>query len=285
MQAQASRYKYGHIADHTRIVEHDLASSPIAKLPGLVHYDALAGASGELSYAPLLEQNGDGIPDQLSTSSCVGNAFSTSVFLRAAILGRPIVRPSRKAIYDIARLIDTPHSRITDDGSRPAAAVLGMQQYGLVAESRWPLEGTEEDAFRISAGRQTEWIDVDPPEDVFRHMLDAKVGSYYRIAPGGGCAQAIRQALLSGYIPAFAMPVDQAYEDFNGDGVYAGMMGKSLGGHMQCVVGFGPGYLLVCNSWSKTWGYKGLAPVVDGWFDSTYVTDILVPTVVPGGVS
>jgi len=262
---------YGHLPDHRRVIEYDLIHRPIARLPGLVHASHLETASSELSYAPLLEANGDGVPDQLSTSSCVGNAFSTSVFLRAAISGKPITRPSRKAIYDIARLIDAPYMQMVDEGSRPAAAVLGMQQYGLVDERRWPL--------------LEERVNDDPPEDVFQHALDARVNNYYRIAPGAGCAASIRRALLSGYVPAFAMPVDQVYENYDGEGIYAGIMGPILGGHMQCVVGFGSGYLLVCNSWSSSWGMKGLAPVTDGWFDSSNVTDILVPTVVPGGVT
>lgn len=266
------QHLYGHLPDHARIVEHDLLHTPLAALPGLVSLQHVAASPvTEMQYEHLLAENNDDVPDQLGTSSCVGNAFSTSVFLRAIILGRPILRPSRKAIYDIARLIDSPHQKMVDQGSRPYAACMGMQQYGLTTEARWPLIET--------------LIDTDPPEDVFQHAIDAQVGSYYRIAPGTGCADGIEMALRSGYLPAFAMPVDQAYEDYDGSGIYQGVTGAVLGGHMQCVVGFGPGYLLVCNSWNRTWGYKGLSRIARKWFDSGQVTDILVPTIVPGGVS
>lgn len=267
---QTQQYFYGHKPDHAQTVANDLLHVPLTRLPGLVSHGSVSPTT-ELSYASLLEQNGDAVPDQGPTSSCVGNAFSTSVFLRAALLGRAILRPSRAAIYAIARLIEIPFAKLVDEGSNASSACLGMQQYGLVAESRWALS------------EQT--INDDPPEDVFQHALDATVGSYYRIAPGDDCAADIRRALLSGHIPAFAMPVDRAYEEYGGVGIYPGVTGKKLGGHMQCVVGFGPGYLLVCNSWGPSWAMGGLARVALTWFNSGAVTDILVPTIVPGGVS
>lgn len=256
---------YGHIPDHEAIVKADLTHRPLAALPGLVR--PRTGTSDVvLSYRSLLDE----VPDQGGTSSCVGNAFSTSVLLRAAILGHPIFRPSRKCIYDFARLIDMPHQPMTDEGSRPAAAIMGMMTYGLTTEARWPL--SEEN------------INDDPPEDVFRQSINTKVGGHYRIAPGTGCADAIKRALNSGYCPGFAMPVDQAYEDFAG-GIYQGLTGPELGGHMQCASGYGPGYIEVIGSWGRGWANLGFIRIADSFFDSGQVTDILVPTVVPGGVA
>lgn len=264
-----TRRGYGHISDYEHVVEHDLIHAPIVRLPGYVH---VGDTPKELDYTPLLERYGDGVPNQGGTSSCVGNALSTCIFLRAAIMGKPILRPSRKLIYDLARLIDVPHRVMIDQGSRPMAAILGSQQYGLVAESRWPL--TEEE------------INANAPEDVFQHALDAKVGSYYRIKSGFGCSYAIRHALASGFCPMFAMPVDDMYENYDGSSFYEGVTHEVLGSHMQAIVGFtAQNEILVCNSWGTGWGTRGIARISDAWFDSGSVSDVIVPTVVPGRVT
>lgn len=268
---------YGHVPDPDLLVHNDLINVPLVALPGL----KTATPAAEISYATLLDK----VPDQETTSSCVGNSLSTSIYLRAKILGLSLPRPSRKLFYDLSRLIDDPHRAMTDDGCRPSSAVFGAKDSGLVSEERWPLFGTTEQALELSGGKTDKWINVAPPQDVFEHALEARLGDYYRINNGTGCALNIRHALYSGFCPIFSMPVDESYENFAGDGVFAGVMGDVLGSHMQCVVGSGPGYLLVCNSWSEEWGNHGLVAIVDGWFNSGAVGDVLVPTLIPGGLS
>lgn len=150
-------------------------------------------------------------------------------------------------------------------------AVLGMQQYGLVTESRWPLDEAH--------------INEPPPEDVFQHAIDATVGEYYRIESGFGCVDAIRQALAKGYIPAFAMDVDASYEELTPDEIYSGPKGPILGGHMQAIVGYTPDYLLIAGSWGYQFARNGFARVSPKFFDGGGASDILVPTLVPRKVS
>ncbi len=254
--------KYGHIADH----EHDVASDLRHR-----HIGALLGASS--SALPesvdhshhLLE-----VPDQGGTSSCVGQAFATAIFIRAAIAGNPIPRPSPKAIYDMARLVDAPRESLHDEGSRPRAAILGLQDYGMVAESRWPLTDAN--------------VNQPPPLDVFQHGLDAMLTGYYRIGSGPGAATLIRQALAKGFIPAFAMDVDMAYEQLGRDEVYDGPKGPLLGGHMQAFSGYGPGYFIVAGSWSSAFARDGFARVTDAFVERG-ASDILVCTTVPTKVT
>jgi hypothetical protein len=252
-----SRFGLGHLADHANDVEADLRLKHVGHLLA-----APARAPLAVNYADHL----DAVQDQGPTSSCVGNALSSSIYLRAKLAGTPIPRPSRKAIYDFARLVDDPHKGLLDLGSRPRAAMVGLQDYGIVPESRWPLDFAR--------------INELPPNDVFQHAVDAMVTDYYRVGAGAGAATLVRQALARGFCPTFAMEVDQAYEDYDGSFTWDGLKGPSLGGHYQCVIGYGEDYLVVLNSWSSAWGDHGFARIGDRAFDAA-ATDILVPTVVP----
>jgi len=213
--------KFGHIADLDRDIARDLRHRPAtgligaSQVPETIDYSVFAG--------PVWNQGG--------TSSCVGNATAKSLFARAGITGRPIPAPSRKGIYDVARLCDSPYQPMVDQGSRPAAAFLGMQDYGVVSEERWPLtDGNVNDL---------------PSLDVFESALEALVPDYYRIAPASDVALQIRQALGRGYCPVFAMPVDDMYMRYDGSAVYPGLQSPPLGGHYQVITGCVPGALVV----------------------------------------
>lgn len=193
------------------------------------------------------------------------------MYLRAKIIGRPILRPSRRAIYDFARLCEDPHGLLVDEGSMPSMAMLGMQQYGLVPDERWPLDEAR--------------INEPPPEDVFQHAISATVGEYYRLESGYGCAESLRHALAQGHIPAFAMSVDASYEQMTPDEIYQGPSGPSLGGHMQAIVGYTPDYFIIAGSWGYGFARNGFARVAPSFFDMGGASDILVPTVVPQRVT
>src|SRR3990167_3734272 len=121
----------GHILDLDADVAEDLRDRHVGRLVGAVGAVSLPTS---VDYSSLL----DGVQEQRASSSCVGQAFSTAIYLRANLAGHPIARPSAKAIYDIARLSDQKNV-LVDQGSRPRAALDGMLEYGLVAADRWPL--------------------------------------------------------------------------------------------------------------------------------------------------
>jgi len=248
----------GHVADLDQHVEDDLRNRHIGHLVGA----ALVGAPTSLDYSGLLRQ----IPDQGGSSSCVGQAFATSIYLHAQITAQPIPRPSPKAIYDGARLLDAPHEAMVDFGSRPRSAIIGMQDFGLVAEDRWPLNESN--------------VNVPPPLDVWQAGLGQMLSGWYRIASGQGAATLVRSALTRGFCPTFAMPVDVDYQNIADGTIYDGLYHASIGSHMQCVDGFGTGWLLVANSWGSSWGVRGHARISDAAFERL-AGDILVPTVVP----
>ncbi len=248
----------GHIPDSLEDVVDDLESRHIGQLIGA----APTTLPSSVDHSAKLQS----IPDQGGSSSCVGQAFATSIYLRAQIAGQPIPRPSAKAIYDTARLLDAPNEPMIDIGSRPRMALLGVQEHGLVAEERWPLtEGN---------------VNAPPPLDVWQHGLGQLLTGWYRIAAGPGSATLVRSAIARGFCPVFAMPVDSQYQSISDATIYSGLYGPSVGSHMQCIDAFGDGWLLVANSWGSSWGVRGHARLSDSTFERLAV-DILVPTVVP----
>ncbi len=235
------------------------------------HARALVGSSASIpeamSYAFLVTD----IANQGSSSSCVGQAFASSIHLRSIVSGSPIAKPSAKAIYDLARMQRDRVAPLFDGGCSPIDAINGMKLSGLVAEERWPLT--------------SENVDVKPDWDIFQHGLDALLGQHYRIAEGRGSAQLIREALAKGYFPTFAMDVYGNYADYDGSAVYAAADGRFIGRHMQCIVGYDGDVFAVLNSWGKDWGQGGFSMMSASFIESRSCNSLLVPTVIPARVS
>ena len=264
MNFQASARGLGWRPDDPSIVQHELVSKHLSNLVG-----AMAPVRAPvLNYTPLLDK----IPDQRNTSSCVGHAFATAIYLTAKLQGFDIPRPSAKAIYDFARGEDQPYVHLQDDGCRPLAAIRCLVDKGMVSDADWPILFHPEGMSNIN---------VRPPIDVYQEALAAKVGDWYRIAAGPGASALIDHALARGYCPVFAMPVDHEYQWLQGEKIYEGRKGASLGGHMQAIAGKGDGYKMIVTSWGATHGDYGVVKIANDYIDSGECTDIIVCTVVP----
>jgi hypothetical protein len=255
--------RFGWLPEDPHVVETECRTRAIDGLLGMSPPEL--GGDMVLDYSTLLPA----IPDQGATSSCVGQAFATALFLLAAIAGKPIPRPSAKLIYDFARAADRPYVAPIDTGSRALAAVSCLTTKGMVADEDWPIVFHDDGSTNINAR---------PPLDIFQSALGFKVDGYYRIRAGAGASLLLRSALARGYIPVFAMPVDQPYCDLRDGRIYEGRKSKSLGGHMQAFGGFGDGFLRVVNSWGEGFGERGVAKISDDYVDSGECTDIIVVT-------
>lgn len=255
----------GWLPDEAETVREELVSLHFSKIAGVMGFTV---PTSEINYTGLVPR----IPDQGSTSSCVGQAFTISVWLVARVMGITLPWPSAKAIYDFARAEDSPYVKLLDAGSRPLAAIRCMVEMGLVAETDWPI--------MVNADGSTN-INIRPPLDVYQQALGYRVGDYYRIPSGPGASALIDRALAAGKMPVFAMPVDEAYERWDTGAVYPGRKGTSLGGHMQCIAGNGDGHKKIVSSWGTTHGSSGIVKIASDYFDSGEVTDIIVATVVP----
>lgn len=251
----------GFLADPEDIHDAELVAWNVNGLPGI----SMARGQGadSFSWRPHVAS----IPDQLNSSSCVGQAMASSLELLGHIKGNPIPRPSAQAIYAIARLLDAPQKPLFDVGCSPSRAIEGMREHGLVAEKWLP--------FDVSR------INDPPPWDVFQRGFDAMLAQHYRYAPGMGAAANTRSAIRAGYVPTFAMTVDESYSAYDGSDVYRVANGRVLGRHMQCVVGYGEDYFEVLNSWGDGWGDHGFARISSAFLESSAVTSWIVPTSLP----
>lgn len=207
--------------------------------------------------------------DQGGSESCVGQAFATSLYVLAQRQGAPIAEPSAKAIWDLARLVDTPN-HLENVGCRFRAALVGMQEYGLVAATRWPL--TDEN------------YNAKPPLDVFEAADGSTLRDWYRFAAGVGSATLARVAMAKGHVPVFSMPVDLPFALISDGTIYEGMTEDERGKHAMALVGYGDGYLLISNSWGRGWGVNGVGRISDAAFER-HCLDIICPTLGPREVT
>jgi hypothetical protein len=231
---------------------------------------ATKGAPAPRDMVPLV----DHLRDQTITSCCVGFAFARALDIRAKLEGVPNPYPSAQAIYTIARLKSGSRVLI-DQGCMPADAAEGLQEYGIVDEKRYPFAEAH--------------INDAVPWDVIQNGADCKVAGCYRIdAFGQQRIDQVRAVLEQGYPVAFGMSVDQAFEDWRGGAAYNEPRGRSLGGHMQCLI-YEPGMaergeFRLVGSWSH-WGEgPGLARITEGFLGSSFCTDFYTVTLAPPGV-
>ena len=210
------------------------------------------------------------IANQGASSSCVGQAFASALYLRAALMGSPIKRPSPKAIYDLARMQDNRTAPLFDGGCSPTDAINGIKLSGIVAEERWPLIlPTDDDPGNVN---------VKPDWDVFQHGLAATIGQHYRIQDGNGAAQLIREAIHQRYVPVFAMDVFEDYRSYDGSAVYRTTGGSYVGRHMQAIVGWADDYFEVLNSWGDEWGDGGYSRISESLIQSKACNSHIVLT-------
>ena len=202
------------------------------------------------------------VEDQGDRGACVGFAVGAAI----EAMGYP-GRCSKLALYTGARAVETPYPMVIyDEGCMPRLLLRALMDPAgscLVPEDVWPY---------------SERVDLRLPLDVYQHADGASI-DYHRIGAADRVTT-VQAALAMGRPVPFAMEVDQAYEDNAGE-LYTGPRGKSLGSHMQCIVGYGPNGFLVRNSWGTGWGSSGYAWVASPVVASAQCSDFYVITRVP----
>lgn len=214
----------------------------------------------------------DMIRDQGLAEECVAQTIARCLHMRASIEGRRILYPSTRALYYAARLLETgDHSRITNRGSYPRLALDAASKIGLCAESRWP--------------PNPHTIDVPPSWDCAQHAIDARVDGYYRVTGDGEFRlDTMRRCLAAGQPLHVGFTVDKQLFDL-GDGIL-GPIGDPTGGrHAMAVIGYQPGWFLVCNSWGRSWGFGGYGRISDERMGAADTGDVWAFRVAPRSIT
>lgn len=250
------RKGFGAIPDKLADADYDARHRHVAGLVGA----SPSGLPDVVDWTPLLDR----IADQGATSSCVGQAFSTAIYLTGQAQAAPVPRPSAAWSYALARYYDTP-GVLVDVGCRPRSCVLAALRYGIVAEARIPF-----DIARVNDA---------PPFDADAAAADAMFTGYYRVA--GDVPLLLRMALARGHVPMLSMVVHESFQDLGAGQVYAEPDGTELGRHMVCVAGYRAGAFRIVNSWGTGWADGGCGLVADRFIASSYVQDVYVVTAAP----
>ncbi len=217
------------------------------------------------------------VRNQLSTSTCVGQAIVRAAHLWLLANGYVDAKyGSALDVYANARSYErsSPDVPFVDAGCLPRDAMIALQALGYVAEEDMPFSEAD--------------VNKEPSWDVTQRAAVSRVDGFYRIGGDGQArCDAIAEALSNKHPVVFGMEVDQAYEDMNAGDVYPGLTGKSLGGHMQCLVGFdtmqsGDRVFQLVNSWGGSWCDSGFADLSEkAMGDPRSVSDLYAFTMVP----
>ncbi len=196
--------------------------------------------------------------NQRTTSACVAFAAKRAISILAKSRGFVVTDPSELDIYVKGRVKGGQLLYyLNDGGTIPSFAVSATHEWGICAEEDWPFDPAN--------------VNHPLPWELVEKSSAYKVDGWVKL---DGDLQGMKAAIDSGYPIIFGMPVDRTYESYYGE-VWPGLRGPSLGGHMQCAVGFDDSRsaFRVVNSWGPEWGDGGMSWISYDWMTSGAVDD------------
>lgn len=204
------------------------------------------------------------VPNQLNTSSCVGQAVRMAYAVEESRLANQVQAPtSALGHYFNARAQNGVEHE--DIGTWIRSAFKALKYFGPLREADWPFDANN--------------VNVRPRWRAFQNAFDARGDhKYYRIyGDGDARLDAIRRAVASGHPVTFGTQVPDSFLSDSGNTVVDVPRGEKIaGGHAMCVVGYEPDRFRVANSWGAGWRQHGLVWLTDSYLAWEDTVDIWV---------
>jgi hypothetical protein len=167
--------------------------------------------------------------------------------------GTPQALQSPAWAYKVGLAVDRddPSIPLEDAGSAPNQVIRGVEEWGTLDASDYPLD--------------LETICAEPTLYELERASRRRLLDWRRIfSRGADLVEDLRRAIAGDFAPVFAIDVDPAFEDFNGQGEVGPMAGENRGGHMLYLVAYdtlanGQTIVTLANSWGRGWGASGYA--------------------------
>lgn len=210
--------------------------------------DLLALASSRTASCSL-RRFSPAVLNQGATNSCVAQAFSAAIAIlemRSDLAYAPV---SRRFLYYNARRAHG--AQLQDQGTHLRHCAKMMNRVGVPDEKYMPWK-TDAVSIRVRPG--------------FGPIMQAhprRGGEFHRIFDvGEQRLQAVRAAIDAGLPIAFGTDVSREFLSNGGDELISTpdfQQSPKAGGHAMLIVGYGPGYFEVQNSWGTRWRDGGYA--------------------------
>jgi len=204
------------------------------------------------------------IPNQLNTSSCVGQAMRMGFAVEESSAAAAITAPtSALGHYFNARAQNGVEHE--DVGTWLRSAFKALKYFGPLREDDWPFDASK--------------VNVRPRWRAYQNAFDARGDhGYYRIYGDGDTRlDAIRRAVASGHPVLFGTQVAESFLPDSGPPLIDVPRGENIaGGHAMCVVAYEPTRFLVANSWGGAWREAGCAWLTENYLAWEDTRDIWV---------
>lgn len=197
--------------------------------------------------------------DQLTTSSCTGNAIAAAVEYGLLCQSKGKYTPSRLFIYynerEMEGTINDP-----DAGAMLRDGIKSIASQGVPPESVWPFDLNR--------------IVERPPQEAYDQARKSIIKQYSRVP----IKLANIQNVLTHKIPiVFGMSLFESF--MSAETAQTGMVTfpleneKMLGGHAMLIVGSTDSHFIVRNSWGEGWGDKGYCYIPHEYLTNEYLAD------------
>jgi hypothetical protein len=203
----------------------------------------------------MLEERTVAIPDQGTTSSCVGQAIRQGFGVEEARTNPNREPVSALGIYFNARAEHGMEEY--DAGTFLRTGIKSLVRFGPLREKDWPFDASQ-------VNRRPSW-------NAYRRAYDAKgPRGYFRIdTTGDARLRDIQSAIAAEHPVVFGTTVTESFLSNEGGSLIDRPSSSDpiAGGHAMCIVGYDGDMYRIANSWGTLWRDHGFA-----WLRESYLS-------------